>query len=348
MNYSEFKTDDFVLDEAFMQWVVRGENDAFWQAFSLEHPQQKEVMGKAKDFILAARQVPYPQPSTSTKDRMWFNIEKVTNNGSSFKVISRRRAWRVAAAVVVLAMVGGIWAFFSKDNLLSNPSVFGDKNALANEVKTEFQQRKQLTLPDGSVVTLNANTKIKVSDDWSDEKTREVWLDGEAFFEVVKKPNTGAAKFVVHTSQLNVEVLGTAFNVKARRGATEVVLQSGQVILNKVKDTDFKEIVMIPGDRVRIADEAPKPVVSDKVETEKVTAWTNGKIIFDNTPLLEVAKAIEDHFGYEVVLEDKQLVTKLYTGELLTDSPDVFFTILSKTLGIKINIEGKKMIIKGE
>jgi transmembrane sensor len=195
---------------------------------------------------------------------------------------------------------------------------------------------------------LNANTKIKVSDNWSDENTREVWLDGEAFFEVVKKPNTGAAKFVVHTPQLNVEVLGTAFNVKARRGATEVVLQSGKVTLNKVKNTDFKEIVMIPGDRVRVADEALKSVISDKVETEKVTAWTNGKIIFDNTPLLEVAKAIEDHFGYEVILEDKQLVTKLYTGELLTDSPDVFFTVLSKTLGIKINIEGKKMIIKGE
>jgi transmembrane sensor len=87
---------------------------------------------------------------------------------------------------------------------------------------------------------------------------------------------------------------------------------------------------------------------NDKVETEKVTAWTNGKIIFDNTPLSEVVKAIEDHFGYEVVLEDKQLVTKLYTGELLTDSPDVFFTILSKTLGVKIDIEGKKMKIKSE
>jgi transmembrane sensor len=348
MNYSEFKIDDFVLDEAFMQWVVQGENDAFWQAFSLEHPQQKEAMGKAKDFILAARQVAYPQPSTSTQDRMWHNIEKATTNSMPLKIVSQRWVWRVAAAVIVLAMAGGVWAFFSKDNALSTPSVFGDKNAVANEVKTEYQQRKQLTLPDGSVVTLNANTKIKVSDNWSDENTREVWLDGEAFFEVVKKPNTGAAKFVVHTPQLNVEVLGTAFNVKARRGATEVVLQSGKVTLNKVKNTDFKEIVMIPGDRVRVADEALKSVISDKVETEKVTAWTNGKIIFDNTPLLEVAKAIEDHFGYEVILEDKQLVTKLYTGELLTDSPDVFFTVLSKTLGIKINIEGKKMIIKGE
>jgi transmembrane sensor len=344
MNYSEFKTDDFVLDEAFMQWVVLGENDAVWQQFLMEYPQQKEAVAKAKDFILAARQVAYPQPSTSTTETMWHNIQENIKERMPMKVVPRRWVWQVAAALVMLAMAGGAWLYFKKEA----PSVFGDKNALVKEVKTEYQQRKQLTLPDGSVVTLNANTKIKVSDNWSDDKTREVWLDGEAFFEVVKKPNTGAAKFVVHTPQVNVEVLGTAFNVKARRGATEVVLQSGKVRLNKAQDTNFKEIVMNPGERIRVEDQMLKPVVNDKVETEKVTAWTNGKIIFDNTPLSEVAKAIEDHFGYEVVVEDKQLVTKLYTGELLTDSPDVFFTVLSKTLGIKIDIQGKKMMIKSE
>jgi transmembrane sensor len=344
MNYSKFRTDDFVLDEAFMQWVVRGENDAFWQQFLMEYPAQKGAIEKARDFILAARQVAYPQPSTSTTETMWQNIETATSDNMPMKVVSRRWVWRAAAAVLVLAMASGAWLYFSKET----PSVFGDKNTLVKEVKTEYQQRKQLTLPDGSVVTLNANTKIKVSDNWSDDNTREVWLDGEAFFEVVKKPNTGAAKFIVHTPQLNVEVLGTAFNVKARRGATEVVLQSGKVRLNKAQDANFKEIVMNPGERVRIADETPKPVVNDKVETEKVTAWTNGKIIFDNTPLSEVVKAIEDHFGYEVVVQDKTLVTKLYTGELLTDSPDVFFKILSKTLHLKIDFEGKKMVIKSE
>ena len=186
---------------------------------------------------------------------------------------------------------------------------------------------------------------MRVSDNWDDAHTREVWLEGEAFFEVVKKPNTGAAKFVVHTGQINVEVLGTAFNVKARRGATEVVLQSGKVRLNKAQDATFKEIVMTPGERVRIADAVPQPVVNDKVETEKITSWTNGKIIFDNTPLTEVAKAIEDHFGYTVTIADKELESKLYTGELLTDSPDVFFGVLSKILNVNVNINGKNMII---
>jgi transmembrane sensor len=341
MNYSRFKTDDFVLDEAFMQWVVQGEGADFWQQYMIDNAHQKEDLEKARDFILAARLVAYPQPTTAKTETLWYNIQEATSN-IPLKIGVKRWIWQAAAAVILLATVGGTWLYFSNYNSATAKS----KDALAKEVKTEYQQRKQLTLPDGSTVTLNANTKIKVSDNWSDKHTREVWLDGEAFFEVVKKENTGAAKFIVHTSELNVEVLGTAFNVKARRGETEVVLQSGKVRLNKEKDAGFKEIVMNPGERVRVLEAAPKPVLTQKVETEKVTAWTNGKIIFDNTPLSEVAKAIEDHFGYQVVLEDKNLVTKLYTGELLTDSPDVFFTVLSKTLGIAIDIKGKKMTIK--
>jgi transmembrane sensor len=341
MNYSKFKTDDFVLDEAFMQWVVQGKGAGFWQQYVLENTHQKEDLEKARDFILAARLVAYPQPTVAKTDAIWNNIQEAT---LSMPLKAGLQHWirQAAAAVVLFAIVGGAWLYFSN----YNREAIEGKDALAKEVKTEYQQRKQLTLPDGSKVTLNANTKIKVSDNWSDKHVREVWLDGEAFFEVVKKQNTGAAKFIVHTPELNVEVLGTAFNVKARRGATEVVLQSGKVRLNKEKDANFKEIIMNPGERVRVVEDAPKPILTPKVETERVTAWTNGKIIFDNTPLSEVAKAIEDHFGYQVILEDKSLVTKLYTGELLTDSPDIFFTVLSKTLGIAIDIKGKKMTIK--
>jgi ferric-dicitrate binding protein FerR (iron transport regulator) len=340
MNYSDFSIDDFLADNGFINWVLHQENDAFWQQFLRENPLKKNHIDKATALIQAAQQVGYPTLTPSVKAAMWAHINAHTAQVQ--KPVWLSGIWRLAAAIALLVVASATLFYYLKNK---TPSVKEAKNALAKEVSTAYQQRKQVTLPDGSVVTLNAHSHLKVSDNWDDAHTREVWLDGEAFFEVVKKPNTGAAKFVVHTPQLNIEVLGTAFNVKARRGTTEVVLQSGKVRLKNDKNAAFKEIEMQPGDKVKINDDAPLPLITNKIETEKVTAWTNGKIIFDNTPLLEVAKSIEDHFGYKVTIEDVDLKSRLYTGELLTDTPDVFFNVLARTLNVKVDIEGKNMKI---
>jgi transmembrane sensor len=340
MEYKNYITDDFLSDDAFVNWVLHSENEAFWLHFLNENPLQKPTIDKARDFIQAAKQVDYPVLTPSVKTAMWSHIQE--GMAQEAKPMPRLRLWRIAAAVAFLIVAGGALFYFSNK---TTPSALNGENNIEKVVITQYQQRKQLTLPDGSIVTLNAHSNLKVSDNWDDTHTREVWLDGEAFFEVVKKPNTGAVKFIVHTPQLSVEVLGTAFNVKARRGATEVVLQSGKVRLKKPNDAAFKEIEMVSGDKVKISENVPFAIKDEKIETEKITAWTNGKIIFDNTPLLEVAKSIEDHFGYNVILKDNDLSTRLYTGELLTDMPDVFFTILSRTMNVKVDIEGKNMVI---
>jgi transmembrane sensor len=346
MTYSNFNTSDFLIDEAFVQWVREpdAQNTAFWQDVIANNPDKKREIQRAIDTIKAAQEVPYPTLDADRKAAMWAHIqaEKDAPELEIAYVNPNRTLWRrLAVAATFLLLATGLWFFSGKvDPSVSNPILAQKK------VETQFQQRKQVTLPDGSLVTLNADSKLRIADNWGDASTREVWLEGEAFFEVTKKPNTGAAKFVVHTNQLDVEVLGTAFNVKARRGSTEVVLQSGKVNLKKLN----KEIIeMKPNDRVQVVDNQivnAIPVVVQKVETEKFTAWTNGKIIFDNSPLSDIANAIEDHFGYKVKIVNKELLDTRYTGELLTDMPDVFFKILATTLEIDVELDGKNMVIK--
>jgi transmembrane sensor len=346
MTYSNFNTSDFLIDEAFVQWVREpdAQNTAFWQDVIANNPDKKREIQRAIDTVKAAQEVPYPTLDADRKAAMWAHIqaEKAAPELEIAYVNPNRTLWRrLAVAATFLLFATGLWFFVKKgDPSVSNPILAQKK------VETQFQQRKQVTLPDGSLVTLNADSKLRIADNWGDASTREVWLEGEAFFEVTKKPNTGAAKFVVHTNQLDVEVLGTAFNVKARRGSTEVVLQSGKVNLKK---RDKEIIEMKPNDRVQVVDNQivnAVPIVAQKVETEKFTAWTNGKIIFDNTPLSDIANAIEDHFGYKVKIVNKDLLETRYTGELLTDMPDVFFKILSTTLDIDVELEGKNMTIK--
>lgn len=83
---------------------------------------------------------------------------------------------------------------------------------------TQYGEQRVVELPDHSVVSLNANSTLRFRNDWSQANTlREVWLDGEAFFSVQKQEGAaGPAKFIVHTNDLDVEVLGTRFNVSNR------------------------------------------------------------------------------------------------------------------------------------
>jgi transmembrane sensor len=336
--------EDFLKDEKFVNWVLNKENDTYWLEYQKQYSNNQQVFNNAKDFILAGKMVNYPSLTSVNKEVIWSKIESATiknKKDQKVKLVSNRNWLKYAAAVIFIIGVSWIYIFQSSKNnsVLSTPKI------VAKSIKTDYQQRQQMTLPDGSIVTLNANSTLKVSNNWDTDHTREVWLDGEAFFEVLKKPNTGAAKFIVHTSQLNIEVLGTAFNVKSRRGSTEVVLQSGKVKLNKVNSPSFKVIEMIPGDKVKISNDVLAKIELAKVETEKITSWTNGKIIFENAPLTDVAKSIEDHYGYKVFIKNEELKSLNYTGELLTDMPDIFFSILSKTMNLKVNVTGKNIEI---
>ena len=95
---------------------------------------------------------------------------------------------------------------------------------------TRYGETQTILLPDSSTVLLNANSRLTLSTDWTD--TREVWLEGEAFFRVrkIKRITSPASaehvKFIVRTDRLNVEVLGTEFNVRQRSEKTAVLLKS--------------------------------------------------------------------------------------------------------------------------
>lgn len=149
-----------------------------------------------------------------------------------------RQLLRVAAVFLAVAIVGGLLFL----------SLHEHENPIC--ICTAYGKTERITLPDQSVVLLNANSVLSYNDKWTDNKTREVWLAGEAYFEVKKSDARGNAKFVVHTDQLSVEVLGTEFNVNNRRGKTQVVLNAGKVRLTS--DTTLeKEIIMAPGERWR-------------------------------------------------------------------------------------------------
>lgn len=189
---------------------------------------------------------------------------------------------------------------------------------------TDYGETKTIVLPDSSVVTLNANSTLSYHDHWEQDKSREVFLQGEAFFSVTHKENH--QKFLVHTGQLDVEVFGTKFNVNHRRGSTRVMLSSGKV---QLKSNTYKSLIMEPGE-LAVFSEEHKTFTKQTVEPHTHIAWTQGKLVFEDKPLQEIALILEDNYGFQVAFEEKSIAHEAFTGIIPADRVEVFFNMLSE------------------
>jgi transmembrane sensor len=234
----------------------------------------------------------------------------------------------VAAAAIALLCV----AFY-----------FGQNYFSYEHYSTSYGMTKNILLPDGSEVTLNANSTLKVPKDLAENSEREVWLDGEAFFSVAKRPNR--VRFFVHTDNLSVEVLGTKFNVNNRRGKTEVVLSEGKVKLTSNQNATDTVVYMKPGDFVSLAKVDPA-FRKRIVKPENFTTWKSNSLSFEETPLSQVAEKIEDYYGVTIEIADKDLAARQLTGTLPNNDLGVVLRSLSSAHNLIIQRDDDRIVFK--
>ena len=208
---------------------------------------------------------------------------------------------------------------------------------------TAYGMTKNILLDDGSEITLNANSKLKVPKDLVNNNIREIWLDGEAFFSVAKRPD--GVKFSVHTDNLNIEVLGTKFNVSNRRGKTEVVLNEGSVKLTSEVDNTNAILYMKPGDFVSLS-QSDTTFKRKIVKPEKHNAWQSNKLMFQDAPLREVAQKIEDYYGVKIEIEDEEVGDRQLTGTLPNNDLGIVLRSLSASHNLEIQREDNRIIFR--
>lgn len=208
------------------------------------------------------------------------------------------------------------------------------------EVRTAYGQQRIIKLPDGSSVTLNSNSSVRYNELWTAEENREVWVEGEGFFDVMHTENH--QKFIVHTaSKVDVHVLGTRFNVKLRRGKTEVMLEQGKVQMKIDKSGVSDTITLTPGDLVKLENLV---FTKSTVNPKRYSSWKEKKLYFDQTPLFEVVKILEDNHGYQVEFKDKSLKNRKLSGELQSGKVEDILIALRESLQIKITKDGNKLL----
>jgi transmembrane sensor len=245
-----------------------------------------------------------------------------------------RSLYKIAASVLIVCAIGTVW-------YLSNSVTTSEVAAnTIHEVRTNYGERLTVTLPDQSSVILNGNSKLRYAENWSENSEREVWIDGEGFFAVQHTENH--QKFVVHTREgLDVEVLGTKFNVKSRENGSEVLLTEGKVKLNVGNKNDHS-VYLEPGELATVKEnKLSKRVVEDK----QYTSWVRSKLFFDKMPLEELAQMLHDTYGLQVSFQNEELKHRQLSGEISSATAEDILFAVAETFNIQVTRKTNDTII---
>lgn len=240
--------------------------------------------------------------------------------------------WRVAAAAAVVIGVAAFLLLFRGED--TNPVTFA----------TGPGQIEQLSLPDGSRVTLNGNSSLSYAHDWERGADRFVQLEGEAYFEVTKQPATNA-KFSVRTPDLTVEVLGTVFNVSTRREETEVFLEEGKVNVALEGNAGVKTLALEPGESLTYSAKSQQLAPPKPAEMETETGWKRGVLIFREQPLLSILEDLATANELKFSITDDALRDEVFTLALPTTNMDSTMSLLAKTTQTSISKRNGGFII---
>lgn len=211
----------------------------------------------------------------------------------------------------------------------------GNAAPMMNQLVIPYGKTSEIILPDGTAVFLNAGSRL-VYPEYFDEKTREVFLVGEAFFEVEHDKNK---PFVVQTTDIRIRVLGTRFNISAYASDNiiETVLTEGKVRIEPNSSGFFAETTDILPGQLAAYSKIDRITQLREVETENYTLWKEGLIRFESTDLSRVVKRLERYYNIRFKYQDPFLGSIKISGKLeLGDSRDVVFENVATAASVQI------------
>lgn len=324
--YITFAEADFLNDDYFISHITYPSVSStdFWNQYIIEYPEKAIAIANAIKLVHGYR-LQDKYENEARMDAVWDKINETLQNQpavrrSTFKLYT---ILRMAAMLALISSIAGSYWYFIADQTIS----------------TNFGEVKTVLLPDHSIVTLNGNSSISYARNWN-KGPREIWIKGEALFKV-KHINRDtlhvldSQRFIVHATDVNIEVLGTTFNVKSRHEQTTVGLLNGKIRLDFTATNQSRSLVMMPGDYIEQA--ATKNITRKRLaDPAKLSEWVNHQLFFKSATLKEIIQTLEDDLGYQVVLEGDTLSALKIEGEISVSSVKELMEIVSTTLHVTV------------
>jgi ferric-dicitrate binding protein FerR (iron transport regulator) len=264
--------------------------------------------------------------------------EKISNKETQTKHLSFSTFIRKYAAILIIGiLIGSGTLYFG----VIKPVIKSDLAWL--EFSNSKREKMELVLPDGSKVTLNTKSTIKYPKKFT-KSNRTVEFVGEAFFDVVRDTTK---PFIVKTSDVEIEVLGTNFNVMAYPDdkTIETTLVTGKVKIKRLNpSTNKTQSVILSPDHKAIFYKTEERFILDKTNVEIATSWTLGKLIFDNEPFESLVKKLERWYNVRIILSDDLNNKYRYTLSIDSEKIEEVLEMIKKTSPVNYTIANGEII----
>jgi ferric-dicitrate binding protein FerR (iron transport regulator) len=322
-----YTIEELMMDESFVAWcLATGAGvPSRWKEIIRDNPGQASTFEEAKRLVLAlhgglgkmevnrqieiVRQQLIQQGDNSSSEDA---LERTPSLSPDFVVNQKGRIKRKLlrhmlpySLMVITVLFLGWWVGAGRTGQESKSG----KGHTASNFQSPLGQRQQVSLPDGSVVILNANSHIRLSPSFNNVK-RELYLEGDAFFKVAH--NT-AKPFIVYAGNIATTALGTEFYVHGKSGV-RVDLLEGKVQLNKIdKGLADQKVVLYPGESAELLVNAK--LSKQSFDSLHLRSWLNGRLSFNETPIAIALKQLEEWYGTRIEVRGPVLQGRSLNGD---------------------------------
>lgn len=332
-SFDHFELYDFLEDESFRAWVFERASASvteWWDQFPIMFPDKAFLVIQARETLLAIQDDTFaPAPELMQQHILQIMRDTEPALPSSVSFWSYRRMGWVAVAAVLLFVSTWIVGILNEDK----PTAIYNKLVAAaplplKEVVNTGSKTHLVLLADGSSVLLQPNSRISYPRDFNKQTKREVYLVGEAFFEVAKNPHK---PFFVYADNLITKVLGTSFTVRAyEHKAVDVTVKTGRVSVftrtdkervEKQESVQLSGLVLTPNQRVRFNSDEGR-LFRSLVESPTLLDMPIQRSMFEfsGTSISQVFASLEKAYGVEIVF-DADVMKNCYLTASLDDEP---------------------------
>ncbi|MEA4809450.1 FecR family protein [Macellibacteroides fermentans] len=256
-------------------------------------------------------------------NRIWAKIQRELWESKPVKTYEYYKIYSIAASILLLIGIG-CFAWILSRNQSSNTMFVATSG---------IQNMQSILLPDGSQVQLGPGSKLVYPSEF-DGKTREVQLEGQAFFDVAKDKSK---PFVVKTKDMDVTALGTAFEVFSyeMENDIETVLLNGKVKVNLLHGNHKRQVILYPNDKLTLS-RSDARISIDKVNATKYSDWRNlGILSFENEKLSMIIPRLEKWYGQKIFCQKDLANTYRFTFKVRNESLDRILYMLNNSSPIK-------------
>ncbi|MEO1514711.1 MAG: FecR domain-containing protein [Bacteroidota bacterium] len=319
---NRFETvEDFAADEDFQDFCLKPNSArrAKWRQYMKDHPEQLDMIREARQLVEMLH-VPLAHSSHTSR--------------TSTSPAKKRSWWPAVAASLLALVVLGI-AFQKWLPSTAAVALQQERMSLTGEMGNTTY-----TLPDQSKVVLREGATISWMNPWTKSSKREVWLEGEAFFDVQHDPMIGQASFDVHLDDGSIQVLGTSFLVKPQPKDLSILLATGKIAYRSRGNTYHLK----PGDHLQQSTSSIS--IQHDVNVEDFLLWQQKGISFSGETIAQVVRQLNQSFDLDIRIGRSDLRNKKISASISQSDPQLLLEAIATIYDIQIIRQGDQITLK--